>query len=177
MTACGGAFCNDATVAMIVTGAGESFALLCVRFDDSWRLELLPNRLLADVEALSTAVRGQSDGTPAFVLANIGDDFFVAFRRLGNEDLLLLSDITAAEVDDLARQACDRLDIDIPTDEDDDVRPAGDLDIFEDLGLPAGELSAILADIDAYADEQLQTIARELGFDEQFDELVDVQVR
>jgi putative tRNA adenosine deaminase-associated protein len=166
-------------VATIVTGEGESFAVLCVCIDGDWQVDLLPARITEGLDTLIAATRGQPAGVQAILLANISDDFFVAARRQGNDDLLLLSDITAAAVDDLAQEVCERLGVEVPADEeaDDDVEPVGDLDIFEDLGLAASDLSAILADIDAYADEQLLSIARHLGFDESFGRVVDVLLR
>jgi putative tRNA adenosine deaminase-associated protein len=71
----------------------------------------------------------------------------------------------------------DRLDLDIPAEEDmDEVLPAGDLDVFDDLGLDAMELGAILSDVDAYADEMLSTLARRLGFADAYERVVDALV-
>ncbi|HVV29538.1 MAG TPA: tRNA adenosine deaminase-associated protein [Mycobacteriales bacterium] len=162
----------------VVTGEGESFALVCFREDDRWQVELLPERLTEDVGSLLAAARGQSGEVPAIVLANIGDDFFVVARFLGGRERLLLSDVTAAAVDDLARQVCERLGVDIPGDDDmEDVWPAGDLDMFDDLGMSAMEVGALLSDLDAYADEQLLALARRLGFGEAFSQTVDVVLR
>jgi putative tRNA adenosine deaminase-associated protein len=47
--------------------------------------------------------------------------------------------------------------------------PAGDLAIFDDLGLDSSELLAILSDIDAYADEMIGSIAGRVGFADVFD--------
>ena len=83
----------------------------------------------------------------------------------GDEVCLLLSDVTAAVAWDLARQVVSRLGISTPGEDDlEDVWPAGDLSIFTDLGLDEMELGAVLADLDAYADEMLLAIASRLGF-------------
>lgn len=162
----------------VVTGDGESFAVVCYREDGRWLVELLPERLTEDAHALLAAARGQPSELAPIVLADIGDDFFVAARVRGSGDALLLSDVTAAAVDDLARQVCEILDVDVPGDEDmEDVWPVGDLDLFEDLGMSAMEVGALLSDLDAYADEQLLALARRLGFGEAFSEVVDVVVR
>ncbi len=58
----------------------------------------------------------------------------------------------------------------------DEVWPAGDLGIFSDLGLDEMELGAILADVDAYADEMLSAVARRLGFGEAYERVVDAVV-
>ena len=87
---------------------------------------------------------------------------------------LLLSDVTAAVAWDLAGQVVERLDVDVPGDDDlEDVWPAGDLGIFDDLGLDEMELGAVLADLDAYADEMLSALARRLGFADAYERVVD----
>lgn len=162
----------------ITTGEGESFALVCYVEDGRWQVELLPDRLTEDVDAILAAVRGQPSDVPAIVLVDIGDDFFVAARTIGSQEKLLLSDVTAAAVDPLARQICDLLDLDVPDDDEmDDVWPAGDLDLFVDLGMTAMEVGALLSDLDAYADEQLLALARRLGFGDAFSRAVDVVLR
>jgi putative tRNA adenosine deaminase-associated protein len=162
----------------VVTGEGESFAVVCFRDEGRWQVEVLPERLTEDVDGLLAAVRGQPSEVPAIVFADIGDDFFVVVRHRGGSDSLLLSDVTAAAADELARQVCDRLDVDVPGDDDmEDVWPVGDLDMFDDLGMSAMEVGALLADLDAYADEQLLALTRRLGFSDAFTRTVDVVMR
>lgn len=170
--------CHDPRVSVIVTGEGENFAIVCFRDEGRWQVELLPERLAEDISGVLAVIAGQPSEVPPLVLVDIGDDFFVAARNVGGSELLLLSDLTAAAVDPLARQVCERLGMDIPDDDDmDDVLPAGDLDLFSDLGLDSMELRAMLADTDAYADEQLLALARRLGFGDAFEQVVDVVVR
>lgn len=162
----------------ITTGEGESFAVVCYVEDGLWQAELLPERLTDDVDGILAAVKGQPSEVPALVLVDIGDDFFVAARSIGGGDKVLLSDVTAAAVDPLARQVCDLLGLDVPDeDEMDDVWPAGDLDMFDDLGMSSMEVGALLSDLDAYADEQLLALARRLGFAAAFSSVVDVLMR
>ncbi len=161
-----------------MTGEDESFAIVCYRDDGLWQVEILPERLTEDVQGLLAAVSAQPSEVPAIVLVDVGDDFFVAARNVGGRRMLLLSDVTAAAVDPLARQVCETLDLDIPDDDEmDDVWPAGDLDLFADLGMGSMEVGALLSDLDAYADEQLLALARRLGFGEAFSRVVDVLVR
>ncbi len=161
-----------------MTGDNESFAVVCYREEGSWQVELLPERLTEDVDGLLATVAGQPSDVPAIVLVDIGDDFFVAARNVGGRRMLLLSDVTAAAVDPLARQVCERLDLEIPDDDEmEEVWPAGDLDLFGDLGMSAMEVGALLSDLDAYADEQLLALARRLGFGAAFTRVVDVVVR
>jgi len=49
------------------------------------------------------------------------------------------------------------------------VEPAGDLDIFGDLGMDAMELSALCSDLELYPDEMLDQVASRIGFGPQFE--------
>ncbi len=89
---------------------------------------------------------------------------------------LLLSDVSSAADWDLAAQVLDELHLDPPDEDFDEVLPAGDLDVFDDLGLEEMELGAILADEDAYADEMLSVLARRLGFAAVYEHVVDTLV-
>jgi putative tRNA adenosine deaminase-associated protein len=84
---------------------------------------------------------------------------------------VLLSDVTAADEWELAASAVEFLGLPPPEDEDDQV-PAGDLDIFGDLGMHAMDLAVLLDDFDLYPDEMLSAVARRLGFGPLFDETV-----
>jgi putative tRNA adenosine deaminase-associated protein len=122
--------------------------------------------------------RQQPGENGAIALVNVADEFFVAVRVRADDVRLLLSDVTAAVAWDLARQVVRRLGLEAPGDDDlDDVWPAGDMSIFADLGLDEMELGAVLADIDAYADEMLLAIAGRLGFAEVYDRAVEAAAR
>ena len=87
-----------------------------------------------------------------------------------------LSDVTAAEEWELARQALDLVDPDsgrkpAPGDPE-DVWPAGDLSIFRDLGLDERELGTILGDVDLWADEMLAAVADRIGVGEPFERAI-----
>lgn len=144
----------------------DGFAAVVWREDGLWQSGLLPHRVLDDLEGVINAIRQQPGEGGVIGLINVEDEFFIAIRlRPGGDVTLLLSDVTASADFDLARQVVDRLDLDVPRGEELDlVVPAGDLSIFADLGLEEMELGAVLADIDAYADEQLEAIARRVGF-------------
>ena len=102
------------------------------------------------------------------VLVSLG--LLVARQRVGLT-------VTASSEWEIAAEVMDRLDLDIPHEEDlDEVLPAGDLTVFDDLGLDAMELGAILSDVDAYADEMLSTLARRLGFADAYERVVDALV-
>lgn len=158
--------------------SAAGFAVVVCREAGRWRCDLLPPALLADLRQCIAAVRQQpSEGGP-IALLNVEDEFFVAFRILPDTSVrLLLSDATAALDWDLARQAAEFLDEDIPDDESDDdsdeVWPVGDLDLFADLGLPAEEVRMLVDDVDLYADEMLAQLARSLGFGPELAAVVD----
>ena len=73
---------------------------------------------------------------------------------------------------EIAAEVLELLDIESPADDDAD-EPAGDLSLLEDLGIDAMELQTICDDGEMYPDEQLEAIARRIGFGEQFTEVLD----
>jgi putative tRNA adenosine deaminase-associated protein len=69
------------------------------------------------------------------------------------------------------------LGIEVPGDDEmDDVWPVGDLSIFDDLGIDEMELTAMVSDLDAYADEMLLAIARRAGFGDAYERVVESSV-
>lgn len=155
-------------------GTAEDFAVVVHREEGHWDVGLLPEALVDDLDGLIAALRQQPAEGGSIALVDVADEFFVALRQTAGQTRILLSDVTASVAWDLARQVVDRLDMPVPADDDmDDVWPAGDLAIFDDLGLDEMELGAILADLDAYADEMLLTIARRLGFADSYERVVD----
>ena len=154
---------------------GETWAVVVFSDGGAWQVGQLPPAVSGDLEDVEQAVRGQLPGS--FALVDVADDFFIVVRNAGGELRFLLSDVTASSEWELAAQVMDRLELDIPDEEDlDEVLPAGDLDLFDDLGLDAMELGAILSDVDAYADEMLSTLARRLGFADAYERVVDALV-
>ena len=156
-------------------GNADTWAVVVFQSDGAWQVEELPPTLADDLEDVIDAVRGQVAG--AFALVDVADEFFVVVRWLRGQDRLLLSDVTASAEWDLAAQVMDRLEIDVPEDDQlSDVLPAGDLRVFDDLGLDERELGAILSDVDAYADEMLADLARRLGFADAFERALEALV-
>jgi putative tRNA adenosine deaminase-associated protein len=148
----------------------DSLAVVVFREDGVWQSGLLPERVADDLDGLIAVLRQQPSENGAIGLVNVADEFFVAVRVRAEEVRLLLSDVTAAVAWDLARQVVERLGVEPPGDDDlEDVWPAGDLSIFSDLGVDEMELGAVLADLDAYADEMLLTVAGRLGFGDVYD--------
>ena len=52
------------------------------------------------------------------------------------------------------------------------VEPAGDLDIFADLGFGSMELAAVCSDLELYPDEMLAQVAARIGFGPAFDRVM-----
>ena len=152
----------------------EAYAVVCCRIDGRWEVDVLPEPVTDDLGALIAAVRQQPGENGAFALVDVADEFFVIVRVQQGRVRVLLSDVTAAVDWELAAQVLDHLDLDVPADDGlAEVWPAGDLGVFDDLGLDAREMGAILADDDAYADEMLSVLARRLGFADRFECVVD----
>ena len=152
----------------------DSLAVIVYREDGMWQSGVLPEKVTDDLDGLVGVLRQQPAENGAIGLVNVADEFFVAVRVRAEEVRLLLSDVTAAVAWDLARQVVKELGMDAPGEDDlEDVWPAGDLSIFTDLGLDEMELGAVLADLDAYADEMLVAIAGRLGFADVYDRAVE----
>ena len=92
----------------------------------------------------------------------------------GTDVRLLVSDVVAAEEWPLGADALDRLGIPDEVDaEDDELVPAGDLKIVDDLGMGPDEIELLLEDPEMWPDEVLASIASRLGFGEQFDTVLE----
>lgn len=156
----------------------NAYAVVAFREEGTWQVGLLPDVLTDDLDGLIAAVRQQPGENGAFALVDVADEFFVVVRVQLGRVRLLLSDVTAAVAWDLAVQVLEHLDLDVPGDDDlEEVWPAGDLSIFDDMGLDEMEMGAILADLDAYADEMLTLLARRLGFADAFERVVEALVQ
>ena len=160
------------------TPEADAYAVIVFREEGRWQAGLLPEALTDDLDGLIAAVRQQPGENGAFALVDVADEFFVVVRVQLGRVRLLLSDVTAAVAWDLAVQVLEHLDLDVPGDTDlGEVWPAGDLGVFDDMGLDEMEMGAILSDVDAYADEMLSILARRLGFADVFDLVVDAFVQ
>lgn len=156
----------------------DAYAVIAYRDEGRWQVGVLPDAVTGDLDALIAAVRQQPGENGAFALVDVADEFFVVVRVQQGRVRLLLSDVTAAVAWDLAVQVLDHLDLDVPGDDDlEEVWPAGDLSVFDDLGLDEMEMGAILSDDDAYADEMLSALSRRLGFGDAWERVVDAIVQ
>lgn len=157
-------------------GVDESaidFAVAAYLDDEGrWTVGPLPDDAATDIRDLVTALRSQPAPFGALGLVSVADDFWILLRCRGLLVQLVLSDGTAADEWPIAQEALDLLD-DRGVLIDDDAGPVGDLDVLADLGVRPAELLAVCADVDAYPDEQLGTVAARLGFGAEFDRVVD----
>ena len=150
------------------------FALIAFREDEQWQVGELPARAAEDLDALLAAVRQQPSDGVRLALCSYGDDFFLVLRPEGTDVRLLVSDVTAVGEWPIAREALDLVGEAEPEEDDfEHVAPAGDLEIFADLGVDSMELNAVCSDLELYPDEMLGQIAARIGFGPQFDRVVD----
>ena len=148
------------------------FAVVVFREEGQWQVGPLPHRAAEDLAALLHAVRQQPSEGPTLAVCSYGDDFFLVVRPDGEHVRLMISDVTAAGDWPVAREALDLVG-EVQPDDDEIVAPAGDLEIFADLGMSSMELVAICSDLELYPDEMLGQVAARIGFGPQFETVVD----
>lgn len=148
------------------------FALAAYRDEGAWELAELDDPALETLEALRTALRRFPGDGGSVALVSFDEDIFLIVRVIGPAVRILLSDITAADEWDLARDVIEHLGLPYP-EEDDDSAPAGDLDVLGDLGMRAMDMGVLIDDHDLYADEMLSEVAGCLGFGTAFDDATD----
>lgn len=148
----------------------EDFAIEAWHEDGRWSIASLPDP--DDLTHIIDRLKKQQTNGGAVALIAIDDEFFLAIRVLGTHVKFFISDVTCAIDYEVAAEFLDLADIDQP-EEDDEPLPAGDLDIFSDLGLQSMELSTICDDADLFPDEQIEAIASRLGFGDDLAELLE----
>ena len=151
------------------------FAVAVSRDEGRWEVTPLPLRAAHDLDALVATLSQLPAESGVLGLVSVADDFFVAVRLQAGDLRLVISDASAAVDWPLAREVLEELELPLPADDADpgDAGPAGDLDMFQDLGMTPMELSAICGDGELYPDEVLERIAARLGFADQFTRAVD----
>lgn len=112
------------------------FAVVVFQEDGRWAAAPLPPHVGADLDLFAAAVRQQLSEGPILGLLGLGDEYFIALRLVGGRELLFISERSAAEDDAVARQVLERLE----PEPADGSGPAGDEEIFADLGLDSFEL-------------------------------------
>lgn len=140
--------------------------------EGDWNLAELPGRSLDTVETIAKELRRYPGENGAMALISVAEDFVLMVRTQGSLVRVLLSDATAATDWSLARSAVDLIGFHV--DDEDDQAPAGDLAIFEDIGMSAQDMGALLDDYELYPEEIISDIADNVGFGTKFDELVGI---
>lgn len=148
------------------------FALLGWREESTWRLTQLPTDAVDDIGIVLDALRSHQVNGGAIAMLAIDDSFFIIIRQIGERMQMMLSDVMMALEYEIAAEVLELLDIDAPV-EDDADEPAGDLNLIADLGIDAMELQIICDADELYPDEQLESIARRIGFGDQYLEIVE----
>jgi putative tRNA adenosine deaminase-associated protein len=148
----------------------QDFAIEAWHEDGRWSIASLPDP--DDLTHIIDRLKKQQTNGGAVALITIDDEFFLAIRVLGTHVKYFISDISCAIDYEVAAEFLELADLDQP-EEDDEPLPAGDLDIFSDLGLHSMELSTLCDDADLFPDEQIEAIANRLGFSDQLTELLE----
>nr|CAA9329616.1 MAG: hypothetical protein AVDCRST_MAG46-1345 [uncultured Nocardioidaceae bacterium] len=155
-----------------MANSAVDFAVVAYRDEGLWQVQPLPGGSADDIDTLVTALRPWPSDTGAIGLVSVDDDFFVIARVMGARTQLLLSDVTAATEWELASGVIDLLDLPEP-DDDEDPQPAGDLGLLADLGVSAMDMGVLCDDEDLYPEDVLADVARQIGFESQFQAAVD----
>lgn len=140
--------------------------------ESRWKVVALASRALVSLTDAERELREMRSEGAYFGLLNVDDEFLIVARPAPAGTRLLLSDATAALDYDIAADVLERLNIDLPDldpDEIDDVEPweEGDGAILADLGMQEPVLAVIVGDSSLYPDEQITQIAQTLGFGSQ----------
>ena len=148
----------------------EDFAIEAWHEEGRWSIASLPDP--DDLTHIIDRLKKQQTNGGAVALIAIDDEFFLAIRVLGTHVKFFISDVSCAIDYEVAAEFLELADLDQP-EEDDEPLPAGDLDIFSDLGMHSMELSTLCDDADLFPDEQIEAIANRLGFGDALTELLE----
>lgn len=153
----------------------DGYAVTVERTGGAWRVREFEDDF-SDLSTSVTAVRNLRAEGPAFALLNVEEDYLVIVRPGPSQTRVLISDATMAVDDDFAADILDEAGAEVPDIDPDeldnvDAWADGDFDILADLGLSEEQMS-ILLDDDADPADLAQSIADELGFGDELDDVV-----
>lgn len=146
------------------------FAIAAWREDGQWSAAALPPRAVETLGGFISALRQLAGEGGVLGFIALADDCFIAVRiPPDGVARVLLSDANCAYDYDLAEEALDLLDIELPDDDEefDEIEPIGELGFAADFGLDADTVEMICLNEDSLAEEQVAQIARRLGFGDQ----------
>lgn len=147
------------------------FAVAAWHEADTWKLEILSDPY--NLGAIISELKSHQTNGGALALIAIDEEFFILVRVLGKHISLFISDVTCALDYEVANEFLEISDLPAP-EFDDEPLPGGHMDIIADLGMGHMELEALCDDTELFPDEQLEAIAKRLGFSEQFVELLEL---
>ena len=147
------------------------FAVAAWHETDTWKLEILSDPY--NLGAIISELKSHQTNGGALALIAIDEEFFILVRVLGKHISLFISDVTCALDYEVANEFLEISDLPAP-EFDDEPLPGGHMDIIADLGIGHMELEALCDDTELFPDEQLEAIAKRLGFSEQFVELLEL---
>ena len=153
----------------------DGYAVTVERTGGAWSVREFDDDF-TDLATSVTAVRNLRSEGAAFALLNVEEDYLVIVRPGPSQTRVLISDATMAVDDDFAADILDEADIEVPDIDPDeldnvDAWADGDFAILADLGLSEEQMSMLLDD-DADPADLAQTIADELGFGDELDDVV-----
>ena len=153
----------------------DGYAVTVERTGGAWSVREFDDDF-TDLATSVTAVRNLRSEGAAFALLNVEEDYLVIVRPGPAQTRVLISDATMAVDDDFAADILDEADIEVPDIDPDeldnvDAWADGDFAILADLGLSEEQMSMLLDD-DADPADLAQTIADELGFGDELDDVV-----
>lgn len=153
----------------------DGFGVAVVREDGKWRCSPMGRTVLGSLSDAEKELRQLRSSGAVFGLLDVDDEFFVILRPAPAGTWVLLSDATAALDYEIAAEVLEYLDSDLELDdlEDEDPFEEGDLGLLSDIGMSEAVLGVIVDDPELYPDEQLTSIAREMGFGTQFSAVLD----
>ena len=147
------------------------FAVAAWHESDTWNLELLSDPY--NLGSIINELRSHQTNGGALGLIAIDEEFFILIRVLGSQISLFISDVTCALDYEVANEFLELADLPSP-EFDDEPLPGGHMDIISDLGMGHMELETLCDDSELFPDEQLEAIAKRLGFSDQFVELLEL---
>jgi putative tRNA adenosine deaminase-associated protein len=147
------------------------FAVAAWHESDAWNLEMLSDPY--NLGAIINELRSHQTNGGALGLIAIDEEFFILIRVLGSQISLFISDVTCALDYEVANEFLELADLPSP-EFDDEPLPGGHMDIISDLGMGHMELETLCDDAELFPDEQLEAIAKRLGFSNEFVELLEL---
>ena len=152
------------------TSTAIDFALVAYREEGSWQVEALPPRAGDELDALPARAAPQPGDGGALGMVSVDEDFFV---RAGARATTYGCCSPTSPPPGLAaggRRCSTTSSCRCPTTTSDQVAPAGDLDIFADLGCPRWSSRCCSTTSTSTPTSMLGSIAARLGFGEQYDD-------